>query len=1035
MSPERQFVQKPAASSTVGRPAFPVLQRKCACGGSGGAEGECEDCKKMETSLQRRARGGGAAPATAPPIVHEVLRSPGRPLDAATRSYMEPRFGHDFGKVRVHADERAAESARAVNALAYTVGNDVVFGPGQYAPGRGGRELLAHELAHVVQQSGAAQAKGGGVEAGLRVNPPGDSFEYEADRAADRVLRAAPPDTDPAARQTGGPRLQRQEKKAGTAAQHVSSVTVYCSHDDVSANYIVLATPAKNYTYKLTDCNIPEGSYETSVSVKGAKVHWDFGTQVKEKRAYQFGFHVNPGQENPATLFQNQKSVHVDVLNKPLETKTEAPEEQAEEKKPLATRLADFKKLVKAAGQARMKNNRSALADWRKFLEGQLNPEQVEHIAYAQNVRDLQLKAVQQGGMALGAYDEAVASANPIRRFKAEGQVEGRYRACTGCHLENLAQQYEKETTFKNPRDWTPPVDVLRQYAAEEQQQPTPRPQFAKPLKGEGLPTEAEIHNPQLPAASSASASLAKIQPFLQILGPGYYDVLPGDLLVNHPQARDVQNEIVARIEGRRRAYLEFSNKIGEPGFDYLMLRPIVRELLPVQDDDVQQAVEDEIKTAQAWETVEKIVMAGVTIALLILAVFPPTSAAGVAGLAALETAAGAYAIYSGVRSFEQGYLLSLGKGAHDVLDKEQQEAAGQMMAMGALSAVMGAMGLRTGVARGIKLIRTGPAAAMGAAGAGARAIDGLEGEAGGNKIVISEIASGKPKVKVTSPDGKVLYDGPLEDMPQGGFGGKGPGGGEPGGGGGRPGGDASLFQKQRAAALERTALEKDAEALKVGEQVRTAGSPERAARLRARADELRAEGAKLRAQAAEYASGAKSATADLPTPEEVEAELDKIALGKGKPQKSFRVPLAEAERTPEALARLQRSLMSTARGRVVFRVEGGGGMPRLNVDPAGNVTTTSGTLNVNFGSLERALEFFAKRGSGARIIAFEVDEAWVQSVRSAAIPEHTTAGMGKEVRLVDVKFAEDQMQIPEKLLPEMEKFIVPGSGKVLIEK
>ena len=1035
MFPERQFALKPAISPPVARPAFAMLQRKCACGGSGGAEGECEDCKKKEASLQRRARGGGAAPTTAPPIVHDVLRSPGRPLDAATRSFMEPRFGHDFGKVRVHADERAAESARAVNALAYTVGPDIVFGAGRYTPGsRGGQELLAHELAHVVQQSGHAQAKSSGREAGLAVNSPGDAFEREADGAADRVMRAAPPEADSGIRQIAGPGLQRQEKKAGAAAQQVSTVTVYCSQDDASGNYIVLTTPAKNYTYKLTDCDIPEGSYETSVSVKGAKVHWNFGTQVKEKQAYKFGFDVKPGQENPATLFHNQKSVHVDVLNKPLETKTDAPRETAEEKKPLAARLADFKQLVKAAGQARMKNNRSALADWRTFLQSQLNPEQVEHIAYAQNVRDLQLKAVQQGGMALGAYDEAVSSANPIRRFKAEGQVEGRYRACTGCHLENLAQQYEKETGFKNPRDWTPPVDVLRQYAAQEQQQPAPRPQFAKPLKGEGLPKEAEIHNPQLPGASSASASLARIQPFLQILGPGFYDVLPGDLLVNHPQARDVLNVIVARIEGRRRAYLEFSNKIGDPGFDYLMLRPIVRELLPAQDEDVQQAVEDEIKTAQAWETVEKIVMAGVTIALLVLAVFPPTSAAGVAGLAALETAAGAYAIYSGVRSFEQGYLLSLGKGAHDVLDKEQQEAAGQMMAMGALSAVVGALGLRTGVTRGIKLIRSGPAAAMGTVGA--RAIDGLEGEAGGNKIVISDIASGKPKVKVTSPDGKVLYDGPLEDMPQGGFGAKGPGGGEPGGGGGRPGGgDASLFQKQRAAALERTALERDAEALKVEDQVRTAGSPDRAARLRARADALRGEAAKLRGQAAEYASGAKSATADFPTEEELDAEFDRIALGEGQLQKRFRVPLAEAERTPEALGRLQRSLMSTARGRVVFRVEGGGGMPRLNVDPAGNVTTGSGTLNVNFGSLERALEFFAKRGSGARIIAFEVDEAWVQSVRSAAIPEHTTAGMGKEVRLVDIRFAEDQMQIPEKLLPEMEKFIVPGSGKILIRK
>jgi hypothetical protein len=91
-----------------------------------------------------------------PPIVGDVLRSPSQPLDPAVRSRFEPRFGHDFSRVRVHADRRAAESAEAVGALAYTVGSDLVFGPGRYAPGsHAGRRLIAHELAHVVQQAGS----------------------------------------------------------------------------------------------------------------------------------------------------------------------------------------------------------------------------------------------------------------------------------------------------------------------------------------------------------------------------------------------------------------------------------------------------------------------------------------------------------------------------------------------------------------------------------------------------------------------------------------------------------------------------------------------------------------------------------------------------------------------------------------------------------------------------------------------------------------------------------------------------------------
>jgi hypothetical protein len=95
----------------------------------------------------------GTAARTAPPAVHDVLRSPGTALDGETRGEMERGLGSDFGGVRVHDDARAGESARAVSARAYTVGSHVVFSPGTYAPGtRAGRRVLAHELAHVAQQ-------------------------------------------------------------------------------------------------------------------------------------------------------------------------------------------------------------------------------------------------------------------------------------------------------------------------------------------------------------------------------------------------------------------------------------------------------------------------------------------------------------------------------------------------------------------------------------------------------------------------------------------------------------------------------------------------------------------------------------------------------------------------------------------------------------------------------------------------------------------------------------------------------------------
>ena len=85
----------------------------------------------------------------------EKLKGQGQPLPMPVRAFFEPRFGYDFSQVRVHTDSRASESARAVNALAYTVGRDIVFGSGQYMLGtESGKRLLAHELTHVVQQRG-----------------------------------------------------------------------------------------------------------------------------------------------------------------------------------------------------------------------------------------------------------------------------------------------------------------------------------------------------------------------------------------------------------------------------------------------------------------------------------------------------------------------------------------------------------------------------------------------------------------------------------------------------------------------------------------------------------------------------------------------------------------------------------------------------------------------------------------------------------------------------------------------------------------
>jgi hypothetical protein len=113
--------------------------------------------KRKEEGLQRKAEGSKPL-AGIPPVVHEVLKSPGQPLEPGIRAFMEQRFRHDFSLVRVHTDAKAIESARAVNAKAYTIGRNMVFGAGYYEPGIStGQRLLAHELAHVVQQTSTGQ--------------------------------------------------------------------------------------------------------------------------------------------------------------------------------------------------------------------------------------------------------------------------------------------------------------------------------------------------------------------------------------------------------------------------------------------------------------------------------------------------------------------------------------------------------------------------------------------------------------------------------------------------------------------------------------------------------------------------------------------------------------------------------------------------------------------------------------------------------------------------------------------------------------
>jgi hypothetical protein len=124
-------------------------------GGSSGIQRKCASCEKEENAQRKENEN-----TEAPDIVDHAIHSGGSPMDDDTQSFMENRFGYDFGHVKIHNDSLAASSAQSINALAYTSGNDIVFNQGQYSPDTTtGKKLLAHELTHVVQQSSSIQPK------------------------------------------------------------------------------------------------------------------------------------------------------------------------------------------------------------------------------------------------------------------------------------------------------------------------------------------------------------------------------------------------------------------------------------------------------------------------------------------------------------------------------------------------------------------------------------------------------------------------------------------------------------------------------------------------------------------------------------------------------------------------------------------------------------------------------------------------------------------------------------------------------------
>jgi hypothetical protein len=242
-----------------------------ATAGEGSLRRKCAQCEE-EDKLHRKTTPNASTQINAPSIVQSVLNSPGQPLDPMTRAFMEPRLGYDFCRVRVHTDAKAAESAHAVNALAYSVGRDVVFGAGRYKPDTNeGKRLLAHELVHTIQQD-----KGAVQSLGMREIGDADArLEREAGRAPQPLDTREPPrlfscgafqvarEPDDAAPEESGPESSPAAAEARDFSPAIAAEETLAAPklDPCKVNAVFSFAPAGG---EKANCLVPQGQHGAS---------------------------------------------------------------------------------------------------------------------------------------------------------------------------------------------------------------------------------------------------------------------------------------------------------------------------------------------------------------------------------------------------------------------------------------------------------------------------------------------------------------------------------------------------------------------------------------------------------------------------------------------------------------------------------------------------------------------------------------------------------------------------------------------------
>jgi hypothetical protein len=586
-------------------------------------------------------------------------------------------------------------------------------------------------------RTAAAQKQPPRIQPKLMVNAPGDRYEQEADAMAERVMRmpeSKPQPLRPTA--TGLIARSIQRKCAACESEEEKKKKGGLLMRKAEGGGGFAAPPALVSQLNATKgggAPLPEGTRSFmenafSADFSGVRVHTD-GQAAEMSRsiqakAFTYGsdIYFNSGQFAPERGEGKRLLAH--ELGHLTQQNNRAPIIYRSTENNLDERKKSFKKQVLAAAINRLHDNRESLLAWQVFILYTLNEMQANILAL-----------YQAGG--LGVYMELQDIRNPFLREVRARQAHREWRACTGCHMEIAASNYEKEHTYE-ASFWRSPNEMRQGYepqALRELREMTPPALLEKlsPQNYFSSQYDATAYKPEAstyakyditaysPKANTYEGKLNRMLPdpriveqegsliskILEILGDSGFKVLPGKLIYKFGEGKydEFRNETSKNIDERRENYLKLIGKIENKELDYKYFAPIIEYFFKIYTDrEVIKAIQDEMNEKGFWYWAEQVVLAALTAISLLLTIFPPTSAAGIALLGASMAALATYGVMKAPEMIAVGEAFMLGRGANNVFTPEQQDS-GQSIVFDAYMNILSALLVAIGVISNVKNI------------------------------------------------------------------------------------------------------------------------------------------------------------------------------------------------------------------------------------------------------------------------------------------------------------------------------------------